>query len=328
MKTSIKAFMASLMLGAVAFAAEPAVNVSWSAKDASGAEVKVPVADRPSVVAFVRSDQEQSKATLNQIEASVSDAKTAQVIIIVSGPMANEQAKAMGAELPKVWPVIADPDFTTSGKMNIHVWPTTVIVKPDGTQAAHLAGLPQTFATDLAAYLDFAAGKLDEAKLKEKLATHDIVTDTPTQAAARHLQVAQRLLERGHTDEAKAELAEGLNRSPEDAQIRLTLARVYILLNQPKDALETIEQIAAGSAPDWQIKLMRGRALVAMENWSAAQGVLPEALKLNPEPSEAHYLLALCYQHEKDWAHATEEFRLAFETCPVGHKLAMEHLAK
>src|SRR3954468_5089596 len=106
MNTSINAFIASPMLGAVAVAAEPAVNVSWSAKDATGAEVKVPVADRPSVVAFVRSDQEQSKATLNQIEASVSDAKTAQVIIIVSGPMANEQAKAMGPELPKVWPVI------------------------------------------------------------------------------------------------------------------------------------------------------------------------------------------------------------------------------
>ncbi len=324
-KWHLVAMCVAMVFGSVAIGAgttQPMV-VNWSGKDINGAEVKVPDSERPSVVAFVRADQDQSKESLKQIQTTVPDPKAAQVIVVLSGPLAREQAKGVAADLPKGWPVVADPEFDASGKMSIHVWPTVLVIRPDGAQVAHLAGMPQTFATDLQAYLESAAGKLDDTKLQQRLTTHEVVTDTPAQAGARHLQVAHRLLEAGHPDEARAELAEGLKHAPDDPMLGLTLARVYVLLNQPKDAIETLDKLSADSAPAWQTSLIRGRALIALQKWSEAKSILPEALKLNPDPAEAHYLMGLCYQHDQDWPHAAEQFRLAFERSESGRKLAI-----
>jgi predicted Zn-dependent protease len=205
--------------------------------------------------------------------------------------------------------------------MNIHVWPTTLVVKSDGTQVAHLAGMPKSFATDLKAYLEYAGGKLDDAALQKRLTTEDVITDSPAQIASRHLQIAQRLLEQGQIDQAQSELNEGLKRVANDPMLQLTMARVLVLKNQPKDALDLLDKLPSGSTPAWQGSLIRGRALIALEIWADAKAVLPDALKLNPDPSEAHYLLGLCYQHEQDWPHAAEQFKLAFEKSSSGSKL-------
>ena len=69
-----------------------AQQVNWSGTDLSGAAVKVPV-DRPSVMAFVRAQQEQSTAALDQIKTLVADASATQVVVILSGPQAGDQAR-------------------------------------------------------------------------------------------------------------------------------------------------------------------------------------------------------------------------------------------
>jgi hypothetical protein len=58
------------------------------------------------------------------------------------------------------------------------VWPTVVIVNPKGVQVAHLPGLPVTFSNDVAAYLDFAAGKIDQAALDKQLNNREVVADS------------------------------------------------------------------------------------------------------------------------------------------------------
>jgi hypothetical protein len=309
------------------FAADEKLVINWSSKDVAGADVKIPV-DRPTVVAFVRADQDQSKTALKQIQATIKDTKTTQVIVILSGPLATENAKQLAADLPKDWSTVADPDFAASGKMGVKVWPTTLVVKSDGTQTAHLAGLPKTFATDLAAHLEYAAGKLTDAQLQQRLTTQDVITDSPAQAAARHLQVAQRLLEQGQVEAAQVEVAQGLKYVPADPMLQLTMARVDVLLNKPKDAIDLLDKLTPGGTPAWQASLVRARALIALEKWTDAKAILPEALKLNPDPAEAHYLFGLCYQHDQDWPHATEQFRLAFEKSAAGSKSAVAPAGK
>jgi hypothetical protein len=309
-------------MSAGVFAADEKLVINWSSKDIAGADVKIPV-DRPTVVAFVRADQDQSKTAIKQIQSTVKDTKLTQVIVILSGPLATENAKQLAADLPKDWSIVADPDFSASGKMGVKVWPTTLIVKPDGTQVAHLAGLPKTFATDLAAQLDYAAGKLNDAQLQQRLTTQEVVTDSPAQAAARHLQVAQRLLEQGQVDPARSEVEQGLKYVPTDPMLQLTMARIDVLQSKPKDAIDVLDKLTPGGAPAWQASLIRARALIALEKWADAKTILPEALKLNPDPAEAHYLFGLCYQHDQDWPHATEQFRLAFEKSPTGSKAAV-----
>jgi len=70
--------------------------------------------------------------------------------------------------------------------------------------------------------------------------------------------------------------------------------------------------------PPWQVPLLRGRALMALGEWEQAAKVLPEAMKLNPDPTEAHYLLGLVYEHEKNYADAAGEYRKAFESTAPG----------
>jgi tetratricopeptide (TPR) repeat protein len=313
-------FISILSLFSMTRAADAPPTIDWNGKDIGGADVKVPV-DRTSIVAFVRGDQPQSKDALKQIQAAVTDAKMAQVLVILSGPTAVESAKAMQIDVPSAWRLVADAEFAASGKMNIHVWPTTLVVKSDGTQVAHLAGMPKSFSTDLKAYLDYAAGKLDDTALQKRLTTEDVITDSPAQIASRHLQIAQRLLEQGQIDQAESEINEGLKRVPNDPMLELTLARVMVMKNQPKLAIELLDKLPTSSTPAWQGSLIRGRALIALERWTDAKAVLPDALKLNPDPAEAHYLLGLCFQHDQDWPHATEQFRLAFEKSPGGSKL-------
>ena len=119
------------------FAGDPPFQIKWSAKDIGGGDVKVP-ADSPTVIAFIRSDQDQSKQALQQIQSA---AKQARVIVILSGPTAQTAASDIAKDLPKTWSVVADPEFAASGQMDIHVWPTTLVAKADGTQVAHLAGM-------------------------------------------------------------------------------------------------------------------------------------------------------------------------------------------
>src|ERR1051326_946575 len=155
-------------------AQEKPTIVNWSAQDISGKAVSVP-ADRVSVLAFLRQDQAQSQEALQTLTKSFTDPKLANVLVIISGPSAADQAKALAAKCP--WPVVADPDFTASGKLGVHVWPTTVLVKADGAQAGHLAGLPISYAADLQAYLDFAADKINAEALAKRLTNHEVVKD-------------------------------------------------------------------------------------------------------------------------------------------------------
>src|SRR5262249_54990571 len=111
---------------------------------------------------------------------------------------------------------------------------------------------------------------------------------------------------------------------PDDPGMQLALARVMLLQNQPADAIQIVEKVPPATAPAWQLALLRGRALIELNRWDEAKTVLPGALKLNPEPAEAHYLMGLVYQHGSDWQRAAESFRRAFESTPAGRQAAVK----
>ncbi|HVT88699.1 MAG TPA: tetratricopeptide repeat protein [Tepidisphaeraceae bacterium] len=312
-----KACLMALGFCALARGADAPPAIQFAGKDIVGKDVTIP-GDRPTIVAFVRIEQAQSTDALKAIQAAAGDPKLAQVVVILSGPNASANAKTISSTLPQSWQFVADIDFSASGKMSIHVWPTTLVIKTDGTQVAHLAGMPQTFASELQADLEFASGKLDEKALQQRLTAHEVITDSPAQAASRHIQVSQRLIEQGYFDQARNELNEGLKIAPQDPMLQLTLARVCVLLKQPAQAIEILDKLPSGSIPNWQVSLIRGRALIATEKWADAKAVLPDSLTLNPDPAEAHYLLGLCYQHDQDWQHAAAEFQSAFERTNTG----------
>jgi len=332
-RTLIAAAAASILalglLLASARAADPAtapaaapVLVDFAGPVVTGGEARVPVADRPSIVMFVRADQPLSHQALRQAQAVLKDPAAAQVVLILSGPAAPQHARGMIESYKYPWPIVTDPDYALSGKLNVHVWPTTVIIDRRGVQLAHLAGLNRAFAASLEAYVDFARGKLDDAALQQRLTTHPVVGDTTDLAAGRHLQVAARLIEKGRLDEARAELATAARLDPKDPAVRWSLAKALAQTGQAREALGLLDRLPAGVAPAREVDLIRAKALIAREQWTQARELLPAVVKTNPTLAEAHYLLGLVYQHDKDPARAAESFRAAYEAAAAAKSTA------
>jgi hypothetical protein len=305
----LAAMIGALLIAPKARAQEKPAPVKWSASATSGAKVQVPSASSVSLIAFVRPDQQQSRSVLQQIRAAVTERKDVQVIVVVSGA-----PDAAPTTLPvEPWPVVVDPDFTSSGTFNVHVWPTTVLVSMSGEQLAHLAGLSDAFSADLQNHLEFAFGKIDQATLKKRLSEHEFVADDKDQKANRHILLATRLLETGQVDQAKAQLDQAAALKADDPRCALLQARVLIIEKQPREALALLDKLPAGAVPGWQLQQLRLRALIDLERWDDARSAIPEALKLNPQPAEAHYLSGLILQHDAKYAESAAEFRQAYE---------------
>jgi tetratricopeptide (TPR) repeat protein len=198
-----------------------------------------------------------------------------------------------------------------------------LVIDADGKMIAHIGGCPASYSKDLAAYLEFAAGKLDKAALDQRLMDHNVVASTQTDIAKRHLQLGQRLMARGDYEEARSELEKGLELQPSDVMLQLMMARVDLLTHHPQEALQAIEKIDPKQLPNWRINAVRGRAMVALGQWDKARDTLLAAVRLNPEPSEVHYALGLVYEHDKDFQKAAASYRLAFETGESGKQLGI-----
>jgi tetratricopeptide (TPR) repeat protein len=294
----------------------------WEARDTAGKAVAVPAADRPSILVFLRPSQQQSTRTIEELRAAVKD-KQVQIVGIVSGDEAEQSAAALAKPESKwSWPVVTDPEYAASGRYGVHVWPTTVVITKTGAQAAHIAGLPASFAGDLEAYLEFAAGKIDQAALDKRLAGQEIVADSAEQKASRHIQVAQRLAEKGLKDQAKAELAKAAEYKPADPVAQAALARVYLTVGDTKSAEALLAKIKEDAVAPAELNMLRGWSAVQQEKWDEALAKLTEAVKLNPDPAEACYLLGLVYEHKGDAAKAAEAYRKAFEHTAIGRVLA------
>jgi tetratricopeptide (TPR) repeat protein len=289
-------------------------------RDLSRTDRAVPSSDQVTVLLFLRVDHTQSQHVLTAAQEALEGLPPAQVLIVLSGAQSVEQVAAFANETDL--PVILDPNFEIVGKFVIRVWPSTVVVLSDGRELTRSTGVPRSYASDLNAWLAFADGQIDEAALQERLASTDAVTDTPAQAAQRHLEVAQRLLAKDLIRQALVEIDRGLEVQPDHARLQLAKARALMLLRQPETALALLNRIAEPTL-EARIGVLKGGALVQLAQWGQAIEVLEAAIRLNPDPAEAYYFLGVAYQHEGRQADAAEAFRLAFETTPGGAAVAL-----
>jgi tetratricopeptide (TPR) repeat protein len=301
-----------LILAALATSTAGA-TVGWTAKDTAGRDVAVPMADKPVVVAFLRPGQQQSDDALEQMKAVLAKQPAGQIVLVFSGPDNAAAGHQYAAARMITWPVVLDRDYALSGKMNVHVWPATIVVGTDGTEIARLTGMPSSYAADLHANLDFAARQIDQAALNRRLSTKQVVAATSQQAATRYVIIANALLDRGQVDAALVEIEQGLTRDPSDASLRLTRARILLKQKKFADALAAADQLA-GVIPAWQCNVVRGEALIALERWPEAKAAVADAVKLNPSPSHAWYLAGLVHAHDQDWKNASAAFQRAYES--------------
>jgi tetratricopeptide (TPR) repeat protein len=302
-------------------AADVPVVVKWSTTDLQGQKVVVPATDRPTVILFVRADQPQSQQAVRQSLPIIQATGKVQSILVLSGHQDQVTAQKLAQQFQWNGAVVLDPEYTASGEMRIHVWPTTVLANANGEQVAHLGGVSNTYATELGAYLQFAAGTIDHATLKQRLATSNVVGDSNEQMASRHLQVAERLLDKGRLEEARNELAEGLKREPGSVPLKVAMAKVLLQQGDAKSAMALIDGLDQTAVAPWQLNLLRGRAALVQGQVDQAIVCLQSALKLNPNPAEVQYELGKAYQQKGDHQQAAAAFRAAFEATATGRGL-------
>jgi tetratricopeptide (TPR) repeat protein len=281
-----------------------------------GQTVEVPAADKPAVLLFFMPGQEQSRKALQQLRSVLEGKPATQRVAIVSGEEMAGPARALAEEMSGS--VVVDPDYSLADTMSVMAWPTTQVLAADGRKVGHVAGLPKSYAKDLASYLRYAAGEIDRQALEARLSVSRAVTDSPTRMAHRHLEVANRQLAKGLIQEAAQEIERGLKLAPTDADLRLAKAQLLLLDGKAEQALAMLESIDRASVPPWQVDSLHGRILVALGKWPEAEKVLRRAVGLNPNPAEAYYALGLLHAHRGDWKEAADAFRNAVEHTPTG----------
>lgn len=290
--------------------------LTWSAKDTHDRGLAIPAA-QTSLLVFLRPGQSQSEETIKLLTPLLKDRKDIQLVGIISG----DEAAVGAAQLEKSqWtaPIVADTSYDISGKFSVRVWPTVIIINPKGVTVAHLPGLPVTFSNDVAAYLDFAAAKIDQSALDKQLNNRQIVADSEDQKAARHAEVALRLAEKGMKELAQAQVAQALELKPANPALLLSLARTDLMTGDTRGAQALLDKIPAATPSPVELTVLRGWCALQSQRWADAKTLLLEATKLNPDPAEAFYLLGRVYEHDADTAHAAECYRKAFEHSTEG----------
>jgi tetratricopeptide (TPR) repeat protein len=313
---AIAAIVVAMCLSAVAGAADDKRTVKLKANDLAGKELSVPHASQATVLLFLRIDQEQTTDTVAGIKKALEKLPAVQVLVVLSGKLPTDRVTAFAKK--NTWPVILDPEYKIVGRLQIRVWPTNIVILPSGEEVKRFTGMPQSYLRSLDAYLAFAAGRIDRAALDKSLASSDVVGDSNQQMAARHLQVARRMMEKRMLDQAWRELGEALKLQPNDPELQLTKAEILLLLNKPSEAVAVLNGLDAKSTESSRFGLLKGSALVAMGKFDQAIEVLKAAVKLNPNPGEAYYYLGVAYQNKKLWPQAAAAFRAAFEATPLG----------
>jgi tetratricopeptide (TPR) repeat protein len=269
---------------------------------------------------FVLPDQPPSRRALRQLQsiAAREDALAGvQLLVIVSGAGADAAATRVRDDAGLTCPVIADEPYAASGRMSVHVWPTTVIVHADGRQIAHIPGVPTSLARDVQNYIALATGQIDQAELERRLNTVGNVVDTAPQMAARHLEVARRLLDKNLPEQALLEVQKAADLKPASPLVNLSIVDMLLSLDQSATALRMLDEIdtdAVRGVPAHQVKLIRAKALIAASRWDDARRLLSEAVRLNPDPAAAYYQLGQVEQHQGNWQAAAEAYRKAYES--------------
>lgn len=130
------------------------------------------------------------------------------------------------------------------------------------------------------------------------------------------LEVARLFVQAGDAPRAGWLLEEGVQRFPERDDLRLSLARVSLLLGNPSLAREAVAPIAAGSEQHATALITRAQAELNLGDLEQALATLAEAERLYPEQPEARlvHIATLLSEHRRDEARtAIEQARAALE---------------
>jgi tetratricopeptide (TPR) repeat protein len=137
----------------------------------------------------------------------------------------------------------------------------------------------------------FALGDWADALETADRATTQIPEDTRLPITLADLCIRNKQLQKGRY---LLENASGLQ--PENAQIKLLLAKASLLAGEPVEALAVLKEVPAEDAQPGEVLLLLGQAQALMQHFDAAEFALTSAVKA--APGNAKYLVTLAWLNQ------------------------------
>ncbi|MYH45261.1 MAG: tetratricopeptide repeat protein [Gammaproteobacteria bacterium] len=113
----------------------------------------------------------------------------------------------------------------------------------------------------------------------------------------------------GQNDGALEALRSGLERFPEDRELRLTYARLLLQQRELEAAREQFGIMLAQAPDDWEILLSTGLLDLETENYESAIGIFEQTLAAGMNEDDSHFYLGYANQQLGDVLAAIEHFR-------------------
>jgi len=212
-----------------------------------------------------------------------------------------------GIELP----LGLDPARDLYASLGMIVFPTTIVVDREGRLMHVISTRGPDYAHELECYVKHALGILDDEGLTEALTARTSQEHSPQSLASRHRAAARLLRDKGLLDSAEAELTAALEYDPDNRDVKLDLADLYLLKSDGQRAEEIVDAILAEDPRHHRARLLKGIALFRMWKLDEAERILKEVLVLNPDPARTHYYLGLLYELRGQQDQAVEHYREA-----------------
>jgi tetratricopeptide (TPR) repeat protein len=271
-------------------------------------------AGRVALVVFVRPGQDRSRRALREIMAireSV-DASLWECMAIVSGEFTEEAIAELVTSTAFGGRVLLDPRMTVYGTYGVIVTPSTVLVGRDGKVAFAKAGYDYEYASSLDAHLRFTLGLVDAAE-RDRLIEEGRSAVSPHSGVARLLGLARRLRSLGKLEKAEAAARKAHRENPEAIAARMELAEILLALKRPQEALELVTDVPEGARASGPLRLLRGRALLALGKPAYAEKEFRAAAVRDPRSARAHYELGKLYAQQGKKDEAIAELKQAVE---------------
>jgi tetratricopeptide (TPR) repeat protein len=125
-------------------------------------------------------------------------------------------------------------------------------------------------------------------------------------------------------EEAARRYAEGIERHPSDAALRVKLALAQWKLGQPGEAITTLKEGMSACPVSADLHYQLGVMAAAEERFEEARGLFEKAISIDPAHASAHERLAQCHGVAGRTQVALEHLRRAHELDPGSARVAMQ----
>lgn len=288
-------------------------------KDPEGGAVRLSdLTGQPLILLFGEVDQRRTRQACKDLasllKAPEMQGSNALAVLITTRIGTSDNENAPDLHLPERR--LLDPDRDAFGAFHVIVMPTIVVLDKDGRKVHAMPGfLPRMPETVLAA-VRFARGEITREAFDEVLKPHAQVRQTDDQKhAARLVQMAERLRNRGMLDAAVDQFNEAIALDPRGVGALIGLGHVWAEKGEPDKALEQYR--AALKIEPGSLDARLGIAFVLLERGGdeadESYRMASAMAESSPDDPRVHFLLGTIHDRFNRCEEACASFRRSAE---------------